>query len=170
MHGWYPPNSQVYDEAQAEREWSRPLILFLNPRWHKRPPNSLPTHEHNCDFVSVLDITRHRLRLGGWVHRNGIQPDNHPGRVGRHQDEFARRRAVQASSAGCADSSTLLRLVIDAAALEGRPRGAGDLGVIFLKGTHIERFLAYRANRADRRRCSGERRDTGYAQDCRDTP
>jgi carboxymethylenebutenolidase len=28
MHGWCPPDSQVYDEAQAERAWSRLLALF----------------------------------------------------------------------------------------------------------------------------------------------
>ena len=28
MHGWCPPDSQVYDEAQAERAWSRLLVLF----------------------------------------------------------------------------------------------------------------------------------------------
>ena len=28
MHGWCPPDSQVYNEAQAERAWSRLLILF----------------------------------------------------------------------------------------------------------------------------------------------
>ncbi|MEE2776803.1 MAG: dienelactone hydrolase family protein [Acidobacteriota bacterium] len=28
MHGWCPPDSQVYDEAQAERAWSRMLALF----------------------------------------------------------------------------------------------------------------------------------------------
>ena len=27
-HGWCPPDSQVYDEAQAERAWSRLLALF----------------------------------------------------------------------------------------------------------------------------------------------
>jgi carboxymethylenebutenolidase len=27
-HGWCPPDSQVYDEAQAERAWSRMLVLF----------------------------------------------------------------------------------------------------------------------------------------------
>jgi carboxymethylenebutenolidase len=27
-HGWCPPDSQVYDEAQAERAWSRLLVLF----------------------------------------------------------------------------------------------------------------------------------------------
>jgi carboxymethylenebutenolidase len=27
-HGWCPPDSQVYDEAQAERAWSRMLALF----------------------------------------------------------------------------------------------------------------------------------------------
>jgi carboxymethylenebutenolidase len=28
MHGWCPPDSGVYDEAQAERAWSRMLALF----------------------------------------------------------------------------------------------------------------------------------------------
>ena len=28
IHGWCPPDSQVYDEAQAERAWSRLLNLF----------------------------------------------------------------------------------------------------------------------------------------------
>ena len=28
MHGWCPPDSGVYDEAQAERAWSRLLTLF----------------------------------------------------------------------------------------------------------------------------------------------
>jgi carboxymethylenebutenolidase len=28
MHGWCPPDSQVYHEAQAERAWSRMLALF----------------------------------------------------------------------------------------------------------------------------------------------
>jgi len=28
MHGWCPPDSAVYDEAQAERAWSRMLALF----------------------------------------------------------------------------------------------------------------------------------------------
>lgn len=28
MHGWCPPDSQVYHEAQAERAWSRLLVLF----------------------------------------------------------------------------------------------------------------------------------------------
>jgi carboxymethylenebutenolidase len=27
-HGWCPPDSQVHDEAQAERAWSRLLVLF----------------------------------------------------------------------------------------------------------------------------------------------
>ena len=27
-HGWCPPDSAVYDEAQAERAWSRMLALF----------------------------------------------------------------------------------------------------------------------------------------------
>jgi carboxymethylenebutenolidase len=30
MHGWCPPDSTVYHEAQAERAWSRLLILFEN--------------------------------------------------------------------------------------------------------------------------------------------
>ena len=29
-HGWCPPDSAVYDEAQAERAWSRLLALFGN--------------------------------------------------------------------------------------------------------------------------------------------
>ena len=28
MHGWCPPDSQVYNEEQAERAWSRLLMLF----------------------------------------------------------------------------------------------------------------------------------------------
>ena len=28
LHGWCPPDSQVYHEAQAERAWSRLLHLF----------------------------------------------------------------------------------------------------------------------------------------------
>lgn len=28
MHGWCPPDSSVYNEAQAERAWSRLLVLF----------------------------------------------------------------------------------------------------------------------------------------------
>ena len=28
MHGWCPPDSQVYNEAQAERAWSRLLVLL----------------------------------------------------------------------------------------------------------------------------------------------
>jgi carboxymethylenebutenolidase len=28
MHGWCPPDSAVYHEAQAERAWSRMLALF----------------------------------------------------------------------------------------------------------------------------------------------
>jgi carboxymethylenebutenolidase len=28
MHGWCPPDSQVYNEAQAEKAWSRLLALF----------------------------------------------------------------------------------------------------------------------------------------------
>ena len=28
MHGWCPPDSAVYDEAAAERAWSRMLVLF----------------------------------------------------------------------------------------------------------------------------------------------
>jgi carboxymethylenebutenolidase len=27
-HGWCPPDSRVYDDAQAERAWSRQLVLF----------------------------------------------------------------------------------------------------------------------------------------------
>ena len=30
MHGWCPPDSTVYHEAQAERAWSRLLALFEN--------------------------------------------------------------------------------------------------------------------------------------------
>ena len=30
LHGWCPPDSTVYDEAQAERAWSRLLVLFEN--------------------------------------------------------------------------------------------------------------------------------------------
>jgi carboxymethylenebutenolidase len=28
MHGWCPPDSQVYDKAAAEKAWSRLLVLF----------------------------------------------------------------------------------------------------------------------------------------------
>ena len=28
MHGWCPPDSQVYDMAQAEKAWGRMLVLF----------------------------------------------------------------------------------------------------------------------------------------------
>ena len=28
MHGWCPPDAQVYNEAQAEKAWSRMLVLF----------------------------------------------------------------------------------------------------------------------------------------------
>jgi carboxymethylenebutenolidase len=28
MHGWCPPDSRVYNQAQAERAWSRLLVLF----------------------------------------------------------------------------------------------------------------------------------------------
>ena len=28
LHGWCPPDTQVYNEAQAERAWSRLLALF----------------------------------------------------------------------------------------------------------------------------------------------
>ena len=28
MHGWCPPDSQVYNEAQADRAWSRLLVLL----------------------------------------------------------------------------------------------------------------------------------------------
>ena len=30
MHGWCPPDSTVYNEAQAERAWSQLLVLFEN--------------------------------------------------------------------------------------------------------------------------------------------
>ena len=30
MHGWCPPDSTVYNEAPAERAWSRLLVLFEN--------------------------------------------------------------------------------------------------------------------------------------------
>ena len=30
QHGWCPPDSAVYDETQAERAWSRLLVLFEN--------------------------------------------------------------------------------------------------------------------------------------------
>jgi carboxymethylenebutenolidase len=30
MHGWCPPDSQVYNHDQAERAWSRLLVLFGN--------------------------------------------------------------------------------------------------------------------------------------------
>lgn len=30
MHGWCPPDSRVYNEPQAERAWSRMLVLFEN--------------------------------------------------------------------------------------------------------------------------------------------
>jgi carboxymethylenebutenolidase len=28
MHGWCPPDSQVYNQAQAEKAWSRLLVVF----------------------------------------------------------------------------------------------------------------------------------------------
>jgi carboxymethylenebutenolidase len=28
LHGWCPPDSQVYNEVQAEKAWSRLLALF----------------------------------------------------------------------------------------------------------------------------------------------
>ena len=28
LHGWCPPDSQVYNEAMAEKAWSRMLALF----------------------------------------------------------------------------------------------------------------------------------------------
>ena len=28
MHGWCPPDSQVYNQEQAEKAWSRMLALF----------------------------------------------------------------------------------------------------------------------------------------------
>jgi carboxymethylenebutenolidase len=28
MHGWCPPDSQVYNQAQAEKAWGRMLVLF----------------------------------------------------------------------------------------------------------------------------------------------
>ena len=28
LHGWCPPDSAVYNQAQAERAWSRLLVLF----------------------------------------------------------------------------------------------------------------------------------------------
>ena len=28
LHGWCPPDSSVYNEAQAEKAWSRMLALF----------------------------------------------------------------------------------------------------------------------------------------------
>ena len=28
MHGWCPPDSQVYNQEQAEKAWSRLLVLF----------------------------------------------------------------------------------------------------------------------------------------------
>ena len=27
-HGWCPPDTRVYNDAQAERAWSRQLVLF----------------------------------------------------------------------------------------------------------------------------------------------
>jgi carboxymethylenebutenolidase len=30
VHGWCPPDSAVYDDVQAERAWSRLLLLFEN--------------------------------------------------------------------------------------------------------------------------------------------
>ena len=30
LHGWCPPDSQVYNEKQAEKAWSRLLVLFKN--------------------------------------------------------------------------------------------------------------------------------------------
>jgi carboxymethylenebutenolidase len=28
MHGWCPPDSKVYNQAQADRAWERMLALF----------------------------------------------------------------------------------------------------------------------------------------------
>ena len=28
QHGWCPPDSAVYDEAQADKAWARTLVLF----------------------------------------------------------------------------------------------------------------------------------------------
>jgi carboxymethylenebutenolidase len=28
LHGWCPPDSQVYNQEQAEKAWSRLLVLF----------------------------------------------------------------------------------------------------------------------------------------------
>ena len=28
LHGWCPPDSRVYNEQQAERAWTRMLVLF----------------------------------------------------------------------------------------------------------------------------------------------
>jgi len=28
LHGWCPPDSRVYNKVQAERAWSRLLVLF----------------------------------------------------------------------------------------------------------------------------------------------
>jgi carboxymethylenebutenolidase len=28
MHGWCPPDSQVYNQEQAEKAWGRLLVLF----------------------------------------------------------------------------------------------------------------------------------------------
>jgi carboxymethylenebutenolidase len=30
LHGWCPPDSQVYNPAQAEKAWSRLLVLLKN--------------------------------------------------------------------------------------------------------------------------------------------
>ena len=48
MHGWCPPDSQVYNHDQAEKAWSRMLVLFKSalglrasaPRGLKRPDRS----------------------------------------------------------------------------------------------------------------------------------
>ena len=42
MHGWCPPDSQVYDEAQAERAWSE-FWSCLNQHWLK-PKDYLARH------------------------------------------------------------------------------------------------------------------------------
>ncbi len=35
-HGWCPPDSQVYNEPQAEKAWSRLIALTEKP-WPERP-------------------------------------------------------------------------------------------------------------------------------------
>lgn len=37
LHGWCPPDSRVYDDAQAEKAWSRMLALFKTSLTETRP-------------------------------------------------------------------------------------------------------------------------------------